>query len=374
MKAPRWAKVTSNSSTSTSWTPATSLIRCRNSPRTALCRAATSALSQKLTLRVVPWRDSINNPRKPSRSRSHPSISSPTMVAVRMSWSPVLTRTIETCTASSSHHGAAPVGPAKARLLRGRNRQLRPDGPVLDRRGTHGLACRRARDDAHVGEGVPADDREAPIEAPVDIRCERPPGEHARRLTRKEAVHPQRHRARRTLRQVVRLQPDHDARRAHEGLPVHGELWPFLRPRDVHTHTPRAGLVPVAVPRLVADPGACADVVEVSRRQWDVDRLLDVTCRVRAERRAVQLLPRRARTGELLDPDDEMVPRPEPARAHCHGDECATLRRDRDARLRPVTPRPHARIDGHHEAGAEHDEPEVQHAPLGVRALAEAER
>src|SRR5512132_929378 len=56
-----------------------------------------------LSASVVPGRESIIDPRKPSRSRNQWSISSPTIVAVEMSCSPVLTRTIVACTAPSSH-------------------------------------------------------------------------------------------------------------------------------------------------------------------------------------------------------------------------------------------------------------------------------
>src|SRR5262249_14871356 len=179
MRAPRWAKVTSNSSTSTSWTPTMSVIRCLNSPRTARCRSATSALSQKLRLRVVPARESIIEPTKPSRSRSQRSISSPTMVAFPMSWLPVLTRTIVTCTVPR-------LDPVL--LLRRRNRELGPDGPVFHRRGADRLARGRAGDDADVRECMADDDRQAAVEAAVGVGCQRQLGEHTRRLPGNQAV------------------------------------------------------------------------------------------------------------------------------------------------------------------------------------------
>ena len=54
-------------------------------------------------------------------------------------------------------------------LRSNRNGQLRPHGPVLGGSRARGGELRRARDDAHVGEGVPDDDRQPAVELPVGI-------------------------------------------------------------------------------------------------------------------------------------------------------------------------------------------------------------
>src|SRR5947209_20349059 len=49
---------------------------------------------------VVPSREMSRKPSKPSRSRNQRCISSPTIVAVEIGWSPVLTRVSVTCIAT----------------------------------------------------------------------------------------------------------------------------------------------------------------------------------------------------------------------------------------------------------------------------------
>src|SRR4051794_26985097 len=153
-----------------------------------------------------------------------------------------------------------------------------------------------------------------PVEGSVDIRCECPLCEDARRLAGREPVDPQRDRTGWPLREVVRLQADDDARRAHERLPLDGELRALLGTGEVDTDTTSAVRLAVTVRRFRADPRTSADVVEVARRQRDVDRLPDVAAPVGPQRCAVELGPglphERAaivfRAQELLDLDDQM--------------------------------------------------------------------
>ena len=108
------------------------------------------------------------------------------------------------------------------------------------------------------------------------------------------------------------------------------------------------GCVPSGVTglRLVADPGARAEVVEVAGRELEVDGLLDLTGVVRSDRGAVQRLARcpRAQAGlvrdsqQLLDLDDDVVVRSQTDSTYRDRDSRALLRSHRDARLRPVTP------------------------------------
>ena len=108
------------------------------------------------------------------------------------------------------------------------------------------------------------DHRQVPIEDALGVRGERPLRQDTRRLAGRDSVDAERHGARRPLREVVRLQPDQHPRRAHERLPVDRQLRPLLRPRNVHAHTTRRVAVGVTVLRLVADPDARADVVEIA--------------------------------------------------------------------------------------------------------------
>src|SRR4051794_3286510 len=158
-----------------------------------------------------------------------------------------------------------------------------------------------------------------PVEGSVDIWCECPLCEDARRLADREPVDPQRHRTGWPLREVVRLQAYDEARRAHERLPLDGELRALLTAGDVDTHTASGVRLAVTVRRFRSDPRTSADVVEVARRQRDVDRLPDIAAPVGPQRCAVELgagLPHECaavvfRAQELLDLDHEMIARPQ---------------------------------------------------------------
>src|SRR2546426_4190319 len=92
----------------------------------------------------------------------------------------------------------------------------------------------------------------------------------ARRLARREPVDAQRHRARGTLRQVPGFEPNQQSRHPHERFPRDGELRPFLRPLEVDADTPGRVSPRLAGLRLVADPGARFEIVEVPGRQRDI--------------------------------------------------------------------------------------------------------
>ena len=229
---------------------------------------------------------------------------------------------------------------------------------------------------------MPDDDREVTIEDAVGIGREEPFGEDPRRQADGDPVDPQRHRPRRTLREVPCLQPDQHARCAHERLPVDRELRPLLRARNVHADAARRVPVRIAVLRLLPDPHARPDVVEVAGRDRDLHRLRDVAGTVGTERRAVQRLtrlPRQlpvlvGRAQQLLDLDDEVIARAQPCAADRDADDRAALRRQRDARLWPVAPRLDARVDRADEPGPEHDQAEIEGVPLLAGVLAQPER
>ena len=154
------------------------------------------------------------------------------------------------------------------------------------------VAAGDARDDADVRVRVSDDDGETAIERPVGVRGERPLRQGPRRLPRSHAVDAERHRERRPLPEVARLEPHRESRGPDVGLPRDGELGPLLRAWDVDPHAARRVPLPVTRLRLVAHPGSGAEIVEIAGRQRQVDGVRDLAGAVRAQRGAVERLPR----------------------------------------------------------------------------------
>jgi hypothetical protein len=181
------------------------------------------------------------------------------------------------------HRGLEPARRASSSASRGhraqallsrRHRELRPDRPsstAPDRPARASSCSRRCRRPRRRARPRPR----GAVEAAVGVgRATTPPARAT--AARNEPVHAKGHRARRPLRQVVRLQPDQDARRAYERLPVDGELRALLRARHVaRARSPccrRCGSSPSA-----RRPPRRALRRRRSRRgKRDVDRLLDV--------------------------------------------------------------------------------------------------
>src|SRR5438045_7375603 len=98
--------------------------------------------------------------------------------------------------------------------------------------------------------------------------------------------------------------------------------------------------------RLLANPGSCPEIVVVARRQRDVDRVGDLAVAVGPERRAVEGLaglPGQSagvvrRPYELLDLDDDVIPRAKAGATNGDRNQMAWLWSQRDARLRTGRP------------------------------------
>src|SRR4051812_25937358 len=135
------------------------------------------------------------------------------------------------------------------------------------------------------------------------------------------------------------------------------------------------GRVPprVARARLVTDPGARADVVEVARRHGDADLVRDVAVTVGPERGGVERQPRlpalvrvTATAYELLDLDDDVVAAAKAARRHRDRDRRRPLLLERDARLRPVSPRPDRGVHAERKRGPQREQAAVDRPALGT--------
>ena len=137
--------------------------------------------------------------------------------------------------------------------------------------------------------------------------------------------------------------------------------------------------VGVARVRLIADPGSSPEIVVVSCRERDVDGIGDLPLSVGPERSAVERLaglpgqPAGAvrRAQELLDLDDDVLARPKTYAANRDGNRVTGLRRQRDARLSPVSPGLDARIDTEQQARDHQPEPRIDRDLLLGRAFTE---
>src|SRR6266480_2626297 len=142
---------------------------------------------------------------------------------------------------------------------------------------------------------------------------------------------------------------------------------------------PRRVAPGIARLRLLADPGTRPEIVVVARRQRDVDRVSDPAVAVGPERRAVEGLaglPGQSagvvrRPYELLDLDDDVIPRAKTGATNGDGNQMTGLRGQRDARLSAVAPRLDARVDAEQEAADHQPQAGRDRNPLLRRARAE---